>query len=362
MNELQTKLNLVRKYLQQHNFDALVIEQVGNFAWLTGGAASFVNLAVTTGESSLVITQEKQYIITNNIEAPRLENEEGLSTPDWDLQIYPWYQPRDFLSQRCSGMKLAADVNLPNAVNVHPDLIQMRMNLLPSEQEKFRQLCKATANAMDAAIRNVKPGQTEFEIAALLAKETFDRDIWPIVNLVAVDDRIYKYRHPHPTHKIMEKYAMLVLCGRKYGLVSSLTRLVHLGALPDELSCKAKSVSILDAAYISATKPGTPISTIIKYAQSIYKEEGYPDEWRLHHQGGPAAFDSREFTANNDSPGIVQAGQAYAWNPSITGVKSEDTILVHENGNEILTQIHGWPETAITINGETIARPEILLI
>ena len=105
MNELQTKLNLVRKYLQQHNFDALVIEQVGNFAWLTGGAASFVNLAVTTGESSLVITQEKQYIITNNIEAPRLENEEGLSTPDWDLQIYPWYQPRDFLSQRCSGMK-----------------------------------------------------------------------------------------------------------------------------------------------------------------------------------------------------------------------------------------------------------------
>ena len=34
-------------------------------------------------------------------------------------------------------------------------------------------------------------------------------------------------------------------------------------------------------------------------------------------------------------------GQVFAWNPSITGVKSEDTILIRENGNEVLASLAG---------------------
>ncbi|MDT8304742.1 MAG: hypothetical protein RRC07_02300 [Anaerolineae bacterium] len=35
-------------------------------------------------------------------------------------------------------------------------------------------------------------------------------------------------------------------------------------------------------------------------------------------------------------------GQVFAWNPSIAGTKSEDTILAGESGNEILTAMDGW--------------------
>ena len=56
----------------------------------------------------------------------------------------------------------------------------------------------------------------------------------------------------------------------------------------------------------------------------------------------------------------VVAGQVYAWNPSIAGAKSEDTILVGESGNEVLTTIEGWPTWEITVNGQSIARPAIL--
>jgi antitoxin VapB len=53
-------------------------------------------------------------------------------------------------------------------------------------------------------------------------------------------------------------------------------------------------------------------------------------------------------------------GQAYAWNPSITGAKSEDTILVGSAENEVLSAIPGWPVYNLTIAGQTIARPAIL--
>ena len=56
----------------------------------------------------------------------------------------------------------------------------------------------------------------------------------------------------------------------------------------------------------------------------------------------------------------VKVGQVYAWNPSITGAKSEDTILIGANGNEILTEIPDWPLLPIEIGGQIVNRPAIL--
>jgi hypothetical protein len=54
-------------------------------------------------------------------------------------------------------------------------------------------------------------------------------------------------------------------------------------------------------------------------------------------------------------------GQVYAWNPSIAGTKSEDTILVAPAGNEVLTAIAGWPEIVVEAGGERLSRPAILI-
>jgi len=80
----------------------------------------------------------------------------------------------------------------------------------------------------------------------------------------------------------------------------------------------------------------------------------------LHHQGGPAGYEPREFLAGPASVEMVKAGQAYAWNPSITGCKSEDTILVGEVSNEIITEIPAWPMIKVEIEGKTYARPAVL--
>jgi Xaa-Pro aminopeptidase len=93
-----------------------------------------------------------------------------------------------------------------------------------------------------------------------------------------------------------------------------------------------------------------------------YAEAGFPGEWRLHHQGSPAGYELREHVATTDSADTVSAGQVYAWNPSITGTKSEDTILVGRQRNQVFTSRKDWPVLSVPVGDQEIVRPAILEI
>jgi antitoxin VapB len=183
-----------------------------------------------------------------------------------------------------------------------------------------------------------------------------------IVNLVAADERILEFRHPLPTAKTLTRHAMLVLCGRRDGLVCSITRLLYFGRLDDDLRRKHDAVVRVDAAMISATRPGVSLGEVFRVAVTAYAENGWPDEWRNHHQGGPAGYEPREWVATPHSTEVVHAGQAFAWNPSIAGTKSEDTVLVGPAGNDVITVIPGWPTIGVSVDGGRVERAAILEI
>jgi antitoxin VapB len=361
MSELETKLSRIYALLEQHKLDALFLARISSFAWATCGAASYINTATSTGEASLFITRSGRYLITSNIEAPHYEKEEQLKAQGWDFQIGPWYKSSDALERFGKGLKIGADICMPGAVDLSSEIAELRMNLLPEEQARFRDLAKLTAQAMDVATRAARPGMTEYELAGRLAKECFDRTVQPIVNLIATDERIFGFRHPLPSYtKKLDKYGMLIVCGRKYGLVTSVTRLVHFGPLPDELKKKQAAVLQINAQVIARTRPGPTLSQMFGKIQQAYAEAGYPEEYQLHHQGGSAGYEPREFIATPSVTAKVAAGQAYAWNPSITGCKVEDTVLVTDSGFEVMTEMPGWPSTEVQVDGMTVRCPLIL--
>ena len=362
MNEFDRKHQVIMDLLDKHQLDALLLQRASSFAWATCGAASYVNTASTTGASQLLITKKNRHVITNNIEATRLEEEEKLKQQGWDFRVTPWHASQNAVANLTKNLKVGSDTASPNMLDLSAEFARLRSTLSDDEATRFRSLGHLCAAAMDATIRAVQPGQTEHEIAGILASEAYQRGVQAIVNLIATDERIYSYRHPLPTSKQMEKYAMLVLCGRRGGLVCSITRLIHFGPLPADLKRKAQAVATVDATMIGATQPGRPVGEIVKEAVAAYDRAGYPDEWQLHHQGGPAGYEPREFTALLKSEELVGVNQAYAWNPSITGTKSEDTILVGAHENDIITEIEGWPTIEVEVYGKTYHRPTILVI
>lgn len=363
MNELESKLARIRALLDVHHLDALLLQRISSFAWASCGAPSYINMATTTGEASLLITRAGgRYLITNNIEAPHYEKEEGLNAQGWEFRVAPWYGANPAVAELTAGLKLGADVAYSGAVDLSTEVARLRADLIPVEQERMRTLSATAGEALGAAARAVKPGMSEMEIAALIEVEAQKRSVQPIVALVATDRRIFDFRHPLPTQKKLERYAMLIICARAQGLVCSLTRLVHFGKLPEEIRRKAELTAQVDGRVMSATRPGRTLGEVFGDIQKAYSAVGYDGEWQLHHQGGLAGYEPREFMGVPGSTELVKVGQAFAWNPSITGTKSEDTMLVTESGFEVLTTTPGWPAVRVTVDGRTIERPAILEI
>ncbi len=362
MNELELKLQRIDELLRHYSLNALLLRQTASFAWITCGGDASINIADRYGAVSVLIAPHGRYMLTDNIEAARLQDEERLGEQGWEFRVAPWYAQNGMIAELTQGWQLGADCEYPGATELYGEIARLRAMLSAEEIERLRVVCRAASEAMDAAIMTVRPGLTELQVAGILARNVISRGLEPVVHLVGTDERIYKYRHPLPTEKRLEKYAMLALSARKHGLIASLTRLVHFGPIPDELRSKARACALVDAHYVTATRPGKKLNEIFQEAADCYRLYGFENEWQLHHQGGLAGYAPREIIATPDTADEVRQGQAYAWNPSITGVKSEDTILVGEERNEVLTAIPHWPVTKVNLRGQTVERPSILEI
>jgi len=265
------------------------------------------------------------------------------------------------VSRLTSGQKVVSDIPLSGVTADPGGIAGLRSPLTPEEVARYRKLGAEVGQALGEACMAVQPGMTEHEVAAALAQEHFARGIAPIVVLIAADDRLAKYRHPIPTDHKVKRVVMLVVCGRRHGLIVSATRIVHFGPIPAELARKHEAVMAVDAAFIVNTRPGVRIGDIFRRGVKCYAAQGFAEEWKLHHQGGPTGYAARDYRATADVADVVQSPQAFAWNPSITGTKSEDTIIASDAECEILSLSPGIPTVEIQTEGQGVRRSAILV-
>ncbi len=359
--EFEQKRTRIREYMQRQGLDLLLLGRLANVTWYLCGAEAYVSIASEKASATLLLTLEKDYLITNNIEAPRLREEE-LSGVEVSLIEEPWYAMPSAVQERLFEKSTGSDIPFAGAVDVSADIAALRYSLLPEEIDRYRQVGADTSAAMDEVAPSIKPGMRECTMAGILSEALMGRHVVPVTLLIAVDERIERYRHPLPTDKAFNRVAMLVVCGRRNGLIISMSRMVHIGQVPLELRRKHNAVTRVEAAYIEATTPGAAVAAVFDCGRRVYEETGYADEWRLHHQGGATGYAGRDYKGMLSSTEIVQPYQAFAWNPSICGTKSEDTILTMPDGSSIISKTSAWPLLSHEINGKVYRRPDILVL
>ncbi len=363
--EVEQKLSRLRAAMAHHQIDVVVFTQYPNVAWLTAGASTFVNGATEQSPTGLVITPDHAYAVTDSIEAPRIEQEEELPALGFAMMVEPWYDKGHVISRLTANHTVWYDTDTPTPFN--QVMLTLRATLSESEIDRLREFSQEAGAALEDVARAVRPGMAECDIAGMIERACRERGGASTVTLVGTDDRIYAYRHPLPTQKILERYAMLVMCYRRDGLVISATRCVHFGALPAELARKSAATAEVDARVIAGTQPGKSLSDMFALLKDAYQELGFPEAIEEHHQGGLAGYRSREMLATPSATFTIAPQQAFAWNPSIRGCKSEDTILLTSSGPEILTATGGsgasnnWPTIEVVVKGQTYSRPAILI-
>jgi antitoxin VapB len=351
LQEINNKHESVRALLRRHQAEALWLRRTRNVAWFTAGADASIPTDSETAMYSILVTGAKRVIYTDNIEATRLHAEERFEDLGFEYVEYPWHAVKRPAMAGCLG----------DDGTIEDEIQQLRWVLAEPEQERLRTLGQDAASAIDEAARAVKADDTEWEIAARLDAGCRKRGGLALVNLVATDDRIARFRHPLVTGKRLEKTAMLVVCMRRGGQVVSATRFVSIGEAPIELKEKLRKVASIDAVVMAASKPGRTLGEVFGELQQAYAAYGEEDQWQYHHQGGLAGYMARERVATPGDPTKLQAGQSLAWNPSITGAKSEDTILMNDGGFEIVTQASAdWPVIEVNLGGLIVKRPGVL--
>ena len=365
-NEIQTKLQRLRPWLEENQLDGVLLQTRPNFAWITGGRDNHVSNASESGVAAVLATADKLLCLCNQIESPRMKTEE-LALSGIEVADFPWWNPgqgRETITKILGGRRIACDVDalgmgLPR---LPAGFAQLRWSLTDLEIQRYRYCGQIASAALESVCRQIQPGESEFDIAARIEFEVQRTGANPCVVLVATDQRISEYRHPIPTSRKLERSAMLVLCAEYRGLIANCTRLVHFGPLPDDLRHKHQAVCNVDACVNLATRPGRTLAQVFADLQQAYADNGYPDEWQLHHQGGSTGYQGRELFANPFTQTAILPDQAFAWNPSIRGTKSEDTILCTDKGIESLTSAsETWPKVTGDCSLCKMLRPDILV-
>jgi antitoxin VapB len=359
--ELDAKHEQLVEWLRGQGLAGILIRRNENVAWLTGGAVELrVLTPCETGVASLLVTAAgKRYYFTTENEAPRL-NDEEFGALDFEPVLFPWYaDDTAAAAARLAGGPLGSDT--PGAGLSPVNLYPLRAALSETEIARYRWLGAETAAATVEALNQVEPGLSEYDLEAITAAGLLRRGILPSVYLFAVDDRILKYKHAVARGKRLKQYAMLNLCSRKWGLAISITRFVHFGALPAELGARFEAAAQVNAALLNATRVCATSAELFGVAQAAYAKQGFPGEEQFHHQGGATGYWEREWVATSAGTETVVNSQAFAWNPSIRGGKTEDTVLLRDGVIENLTPTPELPVIAASVQGSTYEAAGVLV-
>jgi Xaa-Pro dipeptidase len=361
-NEIKEKERRVRDFLKAKNLKGLILKRQANFSWMTCGGLNLVGITTEFGATTLLITENSKFLISNVIEAPRMIHEEGLEKQGFIVKTFPWHEEQEIsiVKEIVGEGPLGSDAPFPNAMVLTEEVAKLRYSLTPEEQKRYRWLGERVSIALEKTMMKTKRREKESAVVGRLCKELWKDRIDLVTLMSAADDRISNFRHPIPTEKRIEKYLMVSVNARKWGLIVSLTRFVHFGKMPEELRRKYEANVFIDCTMMAHTHPGISAKEVLQKGIDAYQEKGYPEEWKFHHQGGSIGYTGRDYRVSFKTPDMIQENQAFTWNPSITGTKSEDTILATSKGVEMITKPILYPTVSMTVEGIRFTRPAIL--
>jgi len=333
----ETRDRSLQELMNERGVGALLLSTPVNFAWYTGGADNRVDHGDPVGVASVLLTRDDAYILTNNIEAPRMREEQ---TPQMEVVEHPWHEEstellRELTGDASTGTDFFSEVGPDLSAEVSP----LRYVLDGDAIESYRRLGADTAHAVSEAAGSLSPDTDELEAAAELSAACLKRGMFAPVLLAASEERLVRHRHPVPHGGPLGRQAMLVVCAERGGLFVSLTRMIYFEEPDPETARRQEACKeLLRRMREEATREGRTLAQAFEDCRRFYGEAGFAEGWRDHHQGGMTGYASRELIATRRTQQEIREGQAFAWNPSLEGAKAEETFVLGPHGPEILNR------------------------
>jgi len=352
MSTYKRKYAQLDSLLDEYGASSVWFATAPGFAWLTGGDNT-VSTTDETGVAAAGYDGRGIEVVVDHIEADRIIEEE--LEVEAEVETFDWYDDElaTVVTRRATSPAIT-DFDVPELETL--EFSPNSLRLTPKEQSRYRELGVETAEVVEGVAKNITPVTTERSVAGELARKLRKRGIAPVVVLVGGAKRSQLYRHFVPKDRPLGDYAILTVGGRRTGLHVSLTRTVAFDP-PEWLEKRHRAACRVSSSAIRATQGArgerSDEKRVFDVIKTAYAAVGYPDEWHNHHQGGPTGYRGREWLANPREERPIRLPKAFAWNPTIAGTKSEDTVLITDKAVETLTVTGDWPTvSASPIDGD----------
>ena len=112
---------------------------------------------------------------------------------------------------------------------------------------------------------------------------------------------------------------------------------------------------------VASIRPGVKLSSLLELCFGLFESLGYPEERAVHCHGGPSGYQPSYPERCQDPEEVVKPNMAFAWYMTIAGAKSEELMLVDEQGASLKSVAPGWPMLEIEYEGKQVAIPDILV-
>jgi len=357
-------LATLRAFLKSKDVPCLLVTKAPLFFWCTGGRC-YVPTIEESGPAKLFVDQEKAVVVTTAIEEHKMRNQE---CPGFEVRAAAWAGLPGTMDAIEKELVAGRPCELDTG-SLEGELDELMVDLTDADMAAYRELGKDIGRALAEAMRSVEVGDSEYTVAGKTHAAYNRYGIDLVMIAVAHDERISWDRHPLPrlgSGTELKKICLVATCGRRKGLVASLSRLMCFGEVPEEQRKIHQACMEVDTVINTSTTVGKTAGELYALLLEAYKSRGYDTAMFEHHQGGLIGYKCRHWVAQPDGKQVIKAGRAYAWNPTIAvpgfGTKSEDTIIVNRDGSfENITPSPDWPMVEIKTASGVMLRPDILV-
>ena len=223
---------------------------------------------------------------------------------------------------------------------------RLRMHKDAAELAQMRRAAILASDVMQFAIRLLKPGIREFEVAAEIEYQMRKRGASrPAFETIVAFGNRAALPHARPTAKRLRKNELVVL---DLGVIlahycSDITRTVYVGGAPKRIRMWYQAVLEAQRAAIAAVKSGAACGDVDGAARQVLA--GYRlDHLFVHSTGHGLGLEVHEDPRvargqkKRLEPGNVITIEPGVYSAGIGGIRIEDDVAVHADRTEILTR------------------------
>jgi Xaa-Pro dipeptidase len=232
-------------------------------------------------------------------------------------------------------------------VDAHAEISAIRLHKTPDEIARLKQAIIRSEAALEATISQVRVGQTEKQVEAILLAELFrvgcdGLSFSPIV--AAGDNAANSHAVPREDYKIKSGDALLFDFGGRYQHFSAdITRTFFVGHVSDEDRAFYNTVLEANERGRAVSKAGVSAGAVDDETAKVLERSQF-SKYKTHKTGHGLGLDIHEapqiMRGNHDilEPGMVITIEPGLYREGECGVRIEDDIVITEGGHECLTQ------------------------